>query len=144
MPEGWTGTAMAGRGDPSTIPGIECIELPGRLEDPALGPVISAVLERVLASGVIPLLPYDALFEVGYDETDGRIMVWLAAPGGTVLPEGARGMLLDGLRNAILLPPGEILIGNASVRASLMLGRTLEATPQNEVARELMHLVGSD
>jgi len=142
MPEGWTGTAMAGRGDPSTIPGIERIELPGSLEDPELGQVISAVLERVLASGVIPLLPYDALFEVGY-ETDGRITVWLVAPGGAVLPDGAREMLLDGLRDAILLPPGETLIGNASVRASLLLGRTLEETPQNEVARELMHLVGS-
>jgi hypothetical protein len=142
MPEGWNGTAMAGKGDPSTIPGITGIELPGLMEDPSLGPVISAVLERVLASGVIPLLGFDALFEVGYDD-DGRITVWLVAPGGATLPEGAREMLLNALRDALLIPPGERLIGNAAVRASLLLGRTLDATPQNEVARELMHLLGS-
>lgn len=142
LPGEWTGTAMTGKGDPSTVPGIVGIELPGVLEDPSLGPVIAAVLERVLASGVIPLLDFDVLFEVGV-EPDGRITVWLVAPDGEPLPGGARGMLLDGLQDAILLPPGETLIGNATVRASLLLGRTLEVTPQNEVARELMHLLGS-
>ncbi len=52
--------------------------------------------------------------------------------------------VFERLRNSILVPPGNTLIGNAVVRASYLEGEHLDSIGVREVSMELMNILYPD
>ncbi len=120
-PEGWTGEPMPDAGDLSGLPGAVPVQLPGSAGDAELIPLLASVLNRMVGSVVLPELPCDALFEV-HGTGDGRLVLVLVPLEEAAPEDDIAGAALEALEEAVLVPPGETLIGNASVRTAILTG----------------------
>ncbi len=127
----------------SAVPNAVEIQLPGRLSNPQRGPVMESVLYRIISRDVLSEFDKEILFEVQSDIL-GNISIWLVSADGSVLQDSVRSEVLDKLRNAILVPPGKLLIENAMVRASLIEGSTMDTVGVREVSIELMNILYPD
>ena len=124
----------------SAIPNAVEIELPGRLSNPQRGPVMESVLDRIIGRDVLSGFDKDILFEVQSDVM-GNISIWLVNADGSAVQDGDRSKVLDKLQNAILVPPGKLLIENTLVRASFLEGSIMDSIGVREVSIELMNIL---
>ncbi|MEN8208428.1 MAG: hypothetical protein ABFR50_04170 [Candidatus Fermentibacteria bacterium] len=129
-----------GNFNPSNIPGAVRIELPGYLSDPRRGPVMKAILERIIGRDVLSGFENEIHFDVECG-TMGDVSIWLLNGDGSAIEDTHRSEVFDRLRNSILVPPGNTLIGNALVRASYLKGELLDSIGVREVSMELMNIL---
>ncbi len=127
----------------SNIPGAAKIELPGFLTDPQRGPVMKAILERIIGRDVLPGFENEIHFDVECGIM-GDISIWLINGDGSAMGDTHRSEVFERLRNSILVPPGNTLIGNAVVRASYLEGVRQDSIGVREVSMELMNILYPD
>lgn len=127
----------------SNIPLAIEIELPGRLSDPLRGPVMKAVLERIIGRDVLSGFENEIHFDVECGIM-GEVSLWLINGDGSAIGDTHRTEVFERLRNSILVPPGNTLIGNAVVRASYLEGELLDSIGVREVSMELMNILYPD
>ena len=127
----------------SNIPCAVVIELPGRLSDPQRGPVMKAILERIIVRDVISEFENEIHFDVECGIM-GDVSIWLINGDGSTIQDTHRSEVFERLRNSILVPPGNTLIGNAVVRASYLEGEPMDSIGVREVSMELMNILYPD
>ncbi len=127
----------------SNIPCAVEIELPGRLSDPQRGPVMKAILERIIGRDVLSGFENEIHFDVECGIM-GDVSIWLINGDGSAIQDTHRSEIFERLRNSILVPPGNTLIGNAVVRASYLEGEPLDSIGVREVSMELMNILYPD
>ncbi len=136
--------SMPGIDDPSTIPSIAEIELPGRLSSPANGAIIKAVLERIISRDVISQFEDEVYFDVVCGN-EGEVSIWFVNQDeGESQRDDDLQMVLETLQNSILVPPGHVLIRNAAIRASLMQGQIQNPPNVHVISMELMNILFPD
>jgi hypothetical protein len=129
--------------DASIIPNAINLELPGRLSNPHRGPVVKSVLERIIGRDVLSGFENEILFDVQCSVM-GDVSIWLINADGTAIQDTIKSEILENLRNSILVPPGRIMIENASVRASFFEGALMDTIGVREVSMELMNILYPD
>ena len=127
----------------SNIPGMVMIELPGYLSNPQRGPVMKAILERIIGRDVLSGFENEIHFDVECGIM-GDVSIWLINGDGSPIQDTHRSEVFERLRNSILVPPGKTLIGNALVRASYLEGVHLDSIGVREVSMELMNILYPD
>ncbi len=127
----------------SNIPLAAEIELPGRLSDQQRGPVMKAVLERIISRDVLSGFENEILFDVECGIM-GDVSIWLINGDGSAIQDTHMSEVLERLRNSILVPPGNTLINNAVIRASYLEGEPLDSIGVREVSMELMNILYPD
>ncbi|MCD4701181.1 MAG: hypothetical protein K8S24_04910 [Candidatus Aegiribacteria sp.] len=127
----------------SNIPFAVEIKLPGCLSDPQRGPVMKAILERIIGRDVLSGFENEIHFDVEYDIM-GKVSIWLINGDGSAIQDTHRSEVFERLRNSILVPPGNTLISNAVVRASYLEGEPLDSIGVRDVSMELMNIVYPD
>ena len=127
----------------SNIPNAVKIELPGYLSDPQRGPVIKAILERIIGRDVVSGFENEIHFDVECGIM-GDVSIWLLNADGSAIADTHRSEVYERLCNSILVPPGSTLIGNAVVRASYLEGVQLDSICVREVSMELMNILYPD
>lgn len=127
----------------SNIPFAVRIELPGNLSNPQRGPVMKAILERIIGRDVLRGFENEILFDVECGIM-GDVSIWLINGDGSTIQDAHRSEVFERLRNSILVPPGNTLIGNAVVRASYLEGKQLDSIGVREVSMELMNILYPD
>ncbi len=144
LPDNSATVSMPGIDDPSTIPAIVEIELPGKLSSPANGAIIEAVLERIIGRDFISQLEDEVYFDVVCGNA-GEVSIWLVNQDeDEPLRDDDFQVVLETLRNSILVPPGHILIRNAAIRASLLQGRVQNPPNVYVISMELMNILFPD
>lgn len=124
----------------SSVPNASVVRLPGRLIDPDRGPLLKAVLERIIGRDLHPGSGGNVHFDVEYDR-EGHVSIWLIGEDGHPVPDGLLAEVHEILRNSVLVPPGRSLVRNAAVRASYLVGEVLEPVGVRTVSVELMSLL---
>jgi hypothetical protein len=127
----------------SNIPYAVKIELPGYLSNPQRGPVMKAILERIIGRDVLSGFENEIHFDVECGIM-GDVSIWLINGDGSAIQDAHRSEVFERLRNSILVPPGITLIGNAVVRASYLEGQQLDSIGVREVSMELMNILYPD
>ncbi|MFO8183325.1 MAG: hypothetical protein R6U39_04055 [Candidatus Aegiribacteria sp.] len=124
----------------AAIPNAVRVHLPGRFENPAMAPVLKAVLERMIGRELYPVSGESAHFDVECDAS-GTVSVWLIGERGNTPDVSLESRLQDILRISVLVPPGNTLIGNAVTRASYLEGGNVDSAGVREVSMELMNIL---
>ena len=144
LPDSSAAISMPGIDDPSTIPSIAEIELPGKLSSSGNGAIIEAVLERIISRDVISQFDDEIYFDVVCGD-EGKVSVWFVNKDeGESRRDDDFQMVLEILQNSILVPPGHILIRNAAIRASLLEGRLQNPPNVYVISMELMNILFPD
>jgi hypothetical protein len=124
----------------SAIPNALEVTLPGRFTDYSSGPVLEAVLDRMIGRNVHSDTGSGLNYEVRCG-MDGSVSLWLVTADGESPDEECVSGVISALRNSLLVPPGNILIDNAVTRASFLEGRRQDSLGVREVSMELMNIL---
>lgn len=124
----------------AAIPNAVRVRLPGRFENPAMAPVLKAVLERMMGRELYAVSGESFHFDIECD-ISGTVSVWLVGEWGNPPDEDLVSRLEDILRISVLVPPGNTLIGNAVTRASFLEGGHVDSVGVREVSMELMNIL---
>jgi hypothetical protein len=123
------------------FPHITSLEFPGRAPDSAMAMISACIIERMIGRDH-SLLPPSAEYFAVEPADDGRLILSVVWSGDLQPEANIMNDVTAGLAPLLLSIHDDVLVNNATVRASVRLGRTLGAPGSYFLSRELGLILG--
>ncbi len=123
------------------LPEITSMELPGIAADDGMGMIVACIIERMIGRDH-SLLPASVEHFAVEPADDGRLILSLAWSGDQHPRADIIKGAVEGLAPFVLSIHDDVLVNNATVRASVRLGRVLDTPGSYCLSRELGSVLG--